>query len=689
MAQTAGRAKRRGRVWSFKKEEVPAWAGVELGGGAALHWRQLRRALTRGLPVCAICFACSMGTMAGGVQPMGPALTAAFLCVDESVLFAAMGATAGALAAGNVPAAAACASLLALYIAVKIAGVRLNDLSCTLACALSATLIPLAYAQTVFAVVTAVAGGLASTLLSRVYVTALRVRWRERTLLSPEELCCAALFAAGLAAGIRETQIFGVLPVLVLCFVSVLLSGYLGGVGAGTAVGAMYGVALGLCEPVQPWLLVGTAILGLFCGLFARGGRLAGVAALALGLVVCAAADEKWLAVESLLSAGFAALVFLFMPKAVLQPLRERLNRLEHAKAAAVDASNEARMQVCDRLNDYAALYARIAERAGGRPGGRQFTAISAALEHTARKLGTHACPRPDLALRVAEAFDREHLPALNVTAEMLPGDELRVTIRLRRPVLPVVHTRLAQAASVAMGRRLRVFGQPSPQAGVILLCPAPAFSVLAGCAQKEAAAKAPCGDCVLFRELPDELYMLALSDGMGHGAKAQAESRAAIELLEEYLMAGFEPDAAVTGVNELLLSREKGEKGDMYATMDLAFLDLVKGRLRMMKIGAVASYIKRGREVIPLSGCALPMGIVDALSPAQGETYVQDGDVLVMVSDGVADVLPGEEWLPAYLAELPVYDPETAANKILAHALLFADKPDDMSCIVARILKR
>lgn len=125
---------------------------------------------------------------------------------------------------------------------------------------------------------------------------------------------------------------------------------------------------------------------------------------------------------------------------------------------------------------------------------------------------------------------------------------------------------------------------------------------------------------------------MLAISDGMGHGSKACDESRAAVELLEDYLAAGFEPGAAVMGVNDLLLKRERGE---MFATMDLALVDLTRGQLRLLKIGAVQSYIKRGRELIALSGGALPMGIVDALSPFEGETQLQEGDVLVMLSDG------------------------------------------------------
>ena len=179
-----------------------------------------------------------------------------------------------------------------------------------------------------------------------------------------------------------------------------------------------------------------------------------------------------------------------------------------------------------------------------------------------------------------------------------------------------------------------------------------------------------------IFRELPGGQYMLAISDGMGHGSKACDESRAAVELLEDYLAAGFEPGAAVMGVNDLLLKRERGE---MFATMDLALVDLTRGQLRLLKIGAVQSYIKRGRELIALSGGALPMGIVEKVRPSVTQLKMQDGDALILLSDGVMDAVDGnEKWLTEEILAMDLRDAEGAARRLISHARAVGKHEDD-----------
>lgn len=125
---------------------------------------------------------------------------------------------------------------------------------------------------------------------------------------------------------------------------------------------------------------------------------------------------------------------------------------------------------------------------------------------------------------------------------------------------------------------------------------------------------------------------MMALADGMGHGERAQAESRAAVDLMEDFLLARFEPEAALTGVNDLLLHKNPEES---FTTMDLSLIDLTHGTLRAMKIGAADSYIRRGRRVLSVTGDALPMGILEKVRPSVTQMQLQDGDVLVMLSDG------------------------------------------------------
>ena len=180
---------------------------------------------------------------------------------------------------------------------------------------------------------------------------------------------------------------------------------------------------------------------------------------------------------------------------------------------------------------------------------------------------------------------------------------------------------------------------------------------------------------------------MMALADGMGHGERAQAEGRAAVDLMEDFLLARFEPEAALTGVNDLLLHKNPEES---FTTMDLSLIDLTHGTLRAMKIGAADSYIRRGRRVLSVTGDALPMGILEKVRPSVTQMQLQDGDVLVMLSDGVADAMGGDEmWLTREILMMDVRSPESAARRLLADAAAAGHPQDDMTVGVLRIVQR
>ena len=186
--------------------------------------------------------------------------------------------------------------------------------------------------------------------------------------------------------------------------------------------------------------------------------------------------------------------------------------------------------------------------------------------------------------------------------------------------------------------------------------------------------------------QLPDGLYMAALADGMGHGDEARRESRAAVELMEDFLLARFEPEAALNGVNDLLLSRG----GECFSTMDLMLIDLAHGTLKAMKIGAVSSFVRRGRRVIEVGGDALPMGIVEKVKPSVTQMQLQDGDVLVLLSDGVLDAVDGDAaWLQNEIQAIDARAPAQSARRLIERAAQAGHHPDDMTVCILRLVRR
>ena len=144
------------------------------------------------------------------------------------------------------------------------------------------------------------------------------------------------------------------------------------------------------------------------------------------------------------------------------------------------------------------------------------------------------------------------------------------------------------------------------------------------------------CGDTVFSCRLPDGSRAVILSDGMGHGREAAAESRAAAGLLRRLLKQGVPSARAIKEVNRYLLQRDT--KREIYATVDLAVIGQTTGRAKFYKMGAAPSYIIRGRRIRRISQPALPVGILPEIRLTHVSARLSAGDIIVMMSDGICD---------------------------------------------------
>ena len=80
----------------------------------------------------------------------------------------------------------------------------------------------------------------------------------------------------------------------------------------------------------------------------------------------------------------------------------------------------------------------------------------------------------------------------------------------------------------------------------------------------------------------------------MGNGVRARTESSAALSMLEQLLQSGIDERLAVKSVNSILLLRSPDE---MFATVDLALIDLYTAHATMLKI--VGFSTSQNQEVI------------------------------------------------------------------------------------------
>ena len=160
-------------------------------------------------------------------------------------------------------------------------------------------------------------------------------------------------------------------------------------------------------------------------------------------------------------------------------------------------------------------------------------------------------------------------------------------------------------------------------------------YKVQVGIAKSTKAGSPVSGDSSIHIKLNDGKYLLALSDGKGSGPEAMKSSKIAIKMLERLLTAGFEKDVSMKLINSTL-SANTSE--DMFATLDIQILDLFNGNMEFIKNSACPTYIKRNGEVQLLKAVSLPTGILTNVDLVVYDYDLQDGDILVMCSDGIID---------------------------------------------------
>ena len=197
-------------------------------------------------------------------------------------------------------------------------------------------------------------------------------------------------------------------------------------------------------------------------------------------------------------------------------------------------------------------------------------------------------------------------------------------------------------------------------------------------------------GDTSIQTKLEDGKYLIAISDGMGSGKDAKRASKTAITLLEKLLSSGFEKDSSLRLINSTL--NAIGQEKEIYATLDMAVLDLYTGNLEFIKNGACPTYVKNKRNVQILKSLSLPSGILNDIDLVVYDKDLKQDDIIVMCSDGIFDsseeYTNKELWLKFLLEELETDDVQKIADIILQEAIdnNYGKPKDDMTVIVAKI---
>ena len=163
--------------------------------------------------------------------------------------------------------------------------------------------------------------------------------------------------------------------------------------------------------------------------------------------------------------------------------------------------------------------------------------------------------------------------------------------------------------------------------------------------------------------------------------------SELALSLVENFYKAGFDNDIILNSVNKLLAINNE----ESYTALDLSILDLNNNFVDFIKLGAPVGFVKHKTTTDIVKAGALPIGILAEMQPNITKSVLEDGDIIVLVTDGITDAFDSGEKLCNYINNIDSLNPQEIADCILEKALELNGGValDDMSVLTCRIFSK
>ena len=198
-------------------------------------------------------------------------------------------------------------------------------------------------------------------------------------------------------------------------------------------------------------------------------------------------------------------------------------------------------------------------------------------------------------------------------------------------------------------------------------------------------------GDSLLSIRLKDGKYLVALSDGMGSGNDAKQSSNKALKMLENLLLSGFDKKTSLELINSSLINQNE----EIFATLDIAIIDLYCGNIEFIKSGACPTYIKNKNKVQIIKSNSLPAGIINNANLQSFDRDIAEGEIMLMCTDGILDsnveYKNKELWIKYLLEDIETTNTKKIADLVLNEAVdnNYGVAKDDMSVVVCKFLNK
>ncbi len=166
-------------------------------------------------------------------------------------------------------------------------------------------------------------------------------------------------------------------------------------------------------------------------------------------------------------------------------------------------------------------------------------------------------------------------------------------------------------------------------------------YQIFCGISRITKAGEMVSGDNYAFLQKDTGKVVMSLADGMGSGVRACQESEKVIELLEQFLDAGFPQETAVRMINSCILLQNRQQ---IFSTIDLCMVDLYSAGCDIIKSGAASTFLYQGNEIEVISSSVFPTGVMQQSDYESMHRQLAPGSSIVMMTDGVLEALPPQE---------------------------------------------
>ncbi len=292
-----------------------------------------------------------------------------------------------------------------------------------------------------------------------------------------------------------------------------------------------------------------------------------------------------------------------------------------------------------------------------------------------------------DMADRVFSLCERHGLPVLDVVCLCNENGRMTLELLLEESYLRPDSSAWLREIDALCGQSFaKPIVTPLTDTIRVTLHQEARYAASIGEAQLICPGETVCGDAYEYFCDEEGRLQVILSDGMGTGGAAAVDGAMAAGLTARMLRAGFSMDNIVKILGAALMVKSDNETS---ATLDVLTVDLFSGEVTMTKAGACTTMlISRGR-VSRIGASSLPIGILQDTLYERIDERVADGDILLMMSDGVMP--EGDEWLEEAIkaGEMPLDDMAVLADRIATAARKRqTGHADDITVMAIRIDK-